>query len=82
MEDQTQKKTKETEVTVEYIPGRRNHFYYARTRPISPLGLAVLAAAGLLALSLILVIGSFILILAVGGGLLYAAWRRLSGRRW
>lgn len=96
VEDRNRNESREPKVIVEYVPtGRktadhrcrsesgssnRQFYYHTSTRTISPLGLAALAAAGVAALCLLLVVGSVIVFLTLGAGLVYMAWRRLLGK--
>ncbi len=96
MNDQDRGKDRKPEMIVEYVPEKRKtqggprgpengtwqgrFYYYKNTRPFSPLALAVLAVAGLVAVCLVLAIGAIILFFALGAGLLFMLWRRLVRR--
>lgn len=80
MSDQERGKSEDPEVIVEYVPrsrGRRFYHYGARTRPVSPLGFVLLAAAGAVVLCLVLTVGFIMLGIALGAGLLLLLRRRL-----
>ena len=85
MRDTDNKEEHEPKVIVEQVPGKQTARYYAYSytsaRPVSGFRLALWLAAGALILCLALAVGALVLLLAVGTGLLYAAWRRLVGRR-
>jgi hypothetical protein len=97
MNDRNRKENNIPKVIVEYVPGKRGageggheagnkashrHSYYrTNIKPISPFRLAILGATGLVVLCLLLAASSVLLLLAVGTGLLYMVWRRLTGRR-
>lgn len=85
MNDRNRKENSTPEVIVEYVPGKRGAgeggYETGNRVPISPFRLAILGATGLVVLCLLLAAGSVLLLLAVGTGLLYMVWRRLTGRR-